>query len=106
MPLGAKGCTVHANDLNPNSFKYLLANIKGNKVTDKVTPYNMDARDFVRHLVAEGVPFDDVVLNLPALSIEFLDVFVGLFPPGHALPMIHCYCFSNAEVHITRSVSL
>lgn len=27
------GCRVHANDLNPNSYKYLLQNVQKNKVT-------------------------------------------------------------------------
>ena len=32
LPAGKKGCGVLANDLNPNSFKYLQVNIKDNKV--------------------------------------------------------------------------
>jgi hypothetical protein len=31
IPLAARGCTVHANDLNPLSFKYLLMNAEANK---------------------------------------------------------------------------
>ena len=32
LPAGKKGCGVFANDLNPNSYKYLQVNIKDNKV--------------------------------------------------------------------------
>jgi 2-polyprenyl-3-methyl-5-hydroxy-6-metoxy-1,4-benzoquinol methylase len=32
VPAASKGCIVHANDLNPNSFKYLQQNAKINKV--------------------------------------------------------------------------
>jgi len=39
---------VLANDLNPNSFKYLEQNIKLNKVSSKVTAFNMDGRSFIR----------------------------------------------------------
>lgn len=41
--------------------------------------YNMDGRDFLRRLVAEGVPFAHVLMNLPADGLSFLDVFVGLY---------------------------
>jgi tRNA (guanine37-N1)-methyltransferase len=98
VPLASnKKCTVYANDLNPRSYHYLLENIKSNRVTAKVHPYNMDAREFVRRLVREQRFFDHVIINLPSLSIDFLDVFVNLFLPGTALPRIHCYCFSNAD---------
>ena len=32
LPAAKKGCAVLANDLNPESYKYLNINIKGNKV--------------------------------------------------------------------------
>ncbi|ORY72763.1 Met-10+ like-protein-domain-containing protein, partial [Leucosporidium creatinivorum] len=51
------------------------------------------------------------VMNLPALAIEFLDAFKGLYRPLYelegaweaveeageaALPMVHCYCFTKS----------
>lgn len=50
-------------------------------------------------------------MNLPALAIEFLDAFKGLYRPLYelegareaveeageaALPMVHCYCFTKS----------
>ena len=32
IPAAAKGCKVYANDLNPESFKYLNQNVSINKV--------------------------------------------------------------------------
>lgn len=32
LPAGKKGCAVLANDLNPESYKYLVQNIKNNNV--------------------------------------------------------------------------
>jgi len=32
VPAAKKGCGVFANDLNPNSYKYLLKNSQDNKV--------------------------------------------------------------------------
>ena len=32
IPAAKKGCTVYANDLNPDSFRFLCENVKLNKV--------------------------------------------------------------------------
>jgi len=101
VPAGRKGCTVHANDLNPRSYHYLVSNCKANKVEDKVTCYNLDARAFLAQLVADNVAFTQVCMNLPMDAVEFCDVFRGRFDSWHArgiaLPTVHCYCFSMKE---------
>lgn len=48
VPAGKKNVLVLANDLNPESFKYLQKNITGNHVEDFVQPYNLDGREFIR----------------------------------------------------------
>ncbi len=120
-----KGCTVHANDLNPHSFKYLKENAKKNRVSNAVKAYNLDGREFLvsvtRQLVDDATArlavgkgelnsagmvevYSHVIMNLPASAVEFLDVFRGLFNcvPVEcrgviSLPLIHCYCFVKAE---------
>ena len=47
-----KGLRVVCNDLNPEGIKYCKENVKLNKVDKRVLPYNMDAREFVRFVVA------------------------------------------------------
>eukprot|EP00937_MAST-01D_sp_MAST-1D-sp2_P004686 g4686.t1 len=98
VPAARQGCTVYANDLNPKSHQYLVENVRLNKVGGRVTCFNLDARAFVRQLLDEGKTFTQVVMNLPADAIEFLDVFRGRFDgwraKGIALPTVHCYCFS------------
>ena len=42
---------VLANDLNPVGVEYLKKNIKLNKCGDRVIPFNMDAKKFLRMLV-------------------------------------------------------
>ncbi|KAA3476975.1 tRNA (guanine(37)-N1)-methyltransferase 2-like isoform X3 [Gossypium australe] len=55
IPAAQKGCLVYANDLNPDSIHYLKINAKINKVDDCVVAYNMDARKFISHLMAEPI---------------------------------------------------
>lgn len=103
------GCTVLANDLNPDSYAYLVQNIKLNKVRillcagcwcpctttqvgDNVTPFNMDGRAFIRAVsgaasppgtdaAPHGVVYQHAVMNLPSAAIEFVDAFRGAFDP-------------------------
>lgn len=112
IPLGLRGCVVHANDLNPRSHHYLVDNIARNKVGAYVTPYNRDGRDFLRERARQHQPVDHIIMNLPATALEFLDTFAaereetageeegrsrGLFDYLEARPIVHAYCFSKAE---------
>ncbi|WEJ97202.1 tRNA(m(1)G37)methyltransferase [Yamadazyma tenuis] len=48
VPAGKKNVFVLANDLNPESFKYLEYNIKANRTQDFVQSFNLDGRQFIR----------------------------------------------------------
>ncbi|CAI4535951.1 ASN_collapsed_G0024420.mRNA.1.CDS.1 [Saccharomyces cerevisiae] len=48
VPAGKKDVIVLANDLNPESYKYLKENIALNKVAKTVKSFNMDGADFIR----------------------------------------------------------
>lgn len=110
IPAARKNCTVFANDLNPESHKWLLHNCKLNKVDQKVKVFNMDGKDFIQGpvreelmlrlgLSAEAKPSVHIVMNLPAKAIEFLSVFRSLLDgqpcSTELLPTVHCYCFSK-----------
>ena len=43
-----RGLRVVCNDLNPEGIFYCKKNIALNKVGDRVIPFNMDAREFVK----------------------------------------------------------
>ncbi|OUM67506.1 hypothetical protein PIROE2DRAFT_39963 [Piromyces sp. E2] len=110
-----KGSIVFANDLNPKSYEYLKKNVENNKLVNKVFSYNLDGRDFIKNSlsylndksiqkkVIEQLLFQHYVMNLPAIAIEFLDAFRGIFKEYkdkikfEQFPTIHCHCFSNAE---------
>ena len=122
VPAARRGCVVYANDLNPHSYEYLCANAKKNGVVKRLKAYNLDGREFIQQVthnllqplkelstgqstssVSKNL-YTDVIMNLPATAVEFLDTFKGLFscvPAEHRdsiqLPTVHCYCFSKSE---------
>lgn len=108
IPAARCGANVLANDLNPESFRWLQHNCKLNKVESKVRTFNLDGRAFIQGPVREELPAlltqkaaVHVVMNLPALAIDFLDAFRALLPhdpPSDAqLPTVHCYGFSKED---------
>jgi tRNA (guanine37-N1)-methyltransferase len=100
---------VFANDLNPESHKWLLHNCKLNKVDQKVKVFNLDGKDFLQGPVREelmqlGLSKErkhsiHIVMNLPAKAIEFLSAFQSLLDgqqcSSELLPIVHCYSFSK-----------
>ena len=52
VPAAQKGIRCYASDLNPDCAKYLKINAKENRVKNLVKCYNMDARAFIKALLA------------------------------------------------------
>jgi len=115
VPAG-KICKVFCNDLNPESFKWLVKNIQLNKKSKNVIEcQNLDARIFIRttfksKLVdiytenVDRITNIHVVMNLPALAISFLNAFQGLLhehkhlkKKAIILPQVHVYGFTKSE---------
>ncbi|PON73356.1 SAM-dependent methyltransferase TRM5/TYW2-type [Parasponia andersonii] len=61
IPAAQKGCIVFANDLNPDSVRYLKINAEVNKVDDFLRPYNTDAREFISQMLT--VPEHEIEVN-------------------------------------------
>lgn len=138
VPAAKHGCQVYCNDLNPRSVHWLRVNMKKNKLdaSGKLGCFNLDGREFIRLLCGQvsrtrfeemraegtlperftfpepgvGIPFDHVVMNLPASAVEFLDVFRGVFPAAtwasRPLPRVHCYTFARGEGEAARSAAI
>ena len=105
IPAAKQGLEVLANDLNPESVKYLRVNTKLNKVQTHVECFNKDGREFVRDLLKEKREFQYVLMNLPAIAIEFLDVFRdGVCDHFEHMPRIYCYCFSCSISSIKTNI--
>lgn len=96
VPAGKRKCHIYANDLNPESVKWLRINMKRNKVNDDFYQvYNLDAKDFILNCMKDCLireymrvyqetdlmldnPKVHIVMNLPALAPTFLTLFIGL----------------------------
>ncbi|KAK0409871.1 hypothetical protein QR680_004808 [Steinernema hermaphroditum] len=100
---------VLANDLNPESVKYLKENVELNKAP-AISVFNKDAMDFIREEVAEdltkefALPFEEraseahVLMNLPALAVTFLPAFKNFLKVKPEFPVIvHCHLFAKAH---------
>jgi tRNA (guanine37-N1)-methyltransferase len=87
-------------------------NIETNKILEGIRPYNLDGRAFIQQAVRDlqstnehqWKTFDHFVMNLPAIAIEFLDTFRGLYADykhlydaNAKLPLIHCHCFTKSS---------
>jgi tRNA (guanine37-N1)-methyltransferase len=94
-----KKCRVLANDLNPDSYQWLVRNIGLNKVSDNVQPFNLDAREFIAKVFSEG-GCDYLIMNLPAIAVEFLDVIGASavkYRETARLPVVHFHAFDSRE---------
>lgn len=106
LPSAKKGCRVYANDLNPESVKWLKHNAELNKLGEgKLLVHNMDGRDFIREslkilrssLKDETVGFDHYVMNLPAIAYQFLDAIAEIESSLAKPTRIHCYTFVKPD---------
>ncbi|CAF0871347.1 unnamed protein product [Adineta ricciae] len=126
VPALMLGCNVYANDLNPESVKWMTINLKTNqskKSSNQYHVFNLDGREFLRTIVFPRIEsyqkeiLDDkekrwclsdnkivILMNLPDIALSFLDVFPEWLEKDceerqqWILPIhIHCYTFSKAE---------
>lgn len=98
---------VYANDLNPESFRYLKINAADNKC-ENLTCFNKDARSFLQDIQnSEGQnndsqqieTVDHVIMNLPASAPEFLDAFRGWKLKQCPLVHVHCFCPKSSQAN-------
>ncbi|OJJ48535.1 hypothetical protein ASPZODRAFT_158221 [Penicilliopsis zonata CBS 506.65] len=64
MPAGKKKIFVWANDLNPHGYEVMVDAAERNKVSDFVTPFNRDGREFIRSSAKELLEADQVTVEI------------------------------------------
>jgi len=112
IPTARKKVQVFANDLNPESYKWLQKNAAINKLKDNFKAFNMDGREFLRSIVKENILLrrtqnllgtEHIIMNLPASAIEFLDILPDWFTQEELKKVyqkslvFHVYCFVKAS---------
>lgn len=116
VPAAKKRCDVWANDLNPVSYHWLQHNAKRNKCLENFKMFNKDGRDFILKELREDLLMRlhspaaksysiHITMNLPAMAVEFLDAFRGLYSPKDlddvpekiVYPLVHVYSFAKGE---------
>lgn len=109
IPAAKKGCITLANDLNPDSVKWLHTNVALNKLKDNITVCNKDGHEFIKqdvrsHLLTlqPGNYSIHIAMNLPGLATDFLPSFKNLFSEKEIqhikllpVPKIYVYTFSK-----------
>lgn len=118
IPAAKKKCIVYANDLNPESFKWLNHNKKLNKIEERyLKSYCKDGKDFIltdiKEILLQHLNVRDVhiVMNLPALAVQFLDNLVGLYdssdvPEFTKRITVYVYCFTKGEDYTNLAKTL
>jgi tRNA (guanine37-N1)-methyltransferase len=61
---------VHSIDINPDAWRYMVENIKINKVEDKVIPYLGDAAEVIETKLSNVAT--RVLMPLPELALDYL----------------------------------
>ena len=89
ITLSGKCSVAYANDINPAAVSLLDDNIRLNKKKN-ILPVLADARRLGSIFPPES--FDRIIMNLPMMSSEFLDVAFRLCRPGG---MIHFYTLQS-----------
>jgi len=78
-------------DINPDAYKYMVENVKLNKVEDIVVPVLGDARQVARSYTNN---FDRILMPLPELAYEYFeDAIASLKKSG----VIHVYDFTSSR---------
>ncbi|KAJ1453712.1 Met-10+ like-protein-domain-containing protein [Pelagophyceae sp. CCMP2097] len=97
VPLAANlGVLTYANDLNPESMRWLKHNARLNRCgTRLIAGEPLCARVFLRGLRSRGIHFTCALFNLPASGLDLLDAFRGVH--FSTQPVVHCYCFAGAS---------
>lgn len=123
IPAAKKKVEVLANDLNPESYKWMNHNAKINKVKDEyLKTFNKEGKDFILNEIKVDLEkrlknndFNNIyiTMNLPAMAPEFLFHFKGLLNSFdinlekiNKLPKVFVYCFAKREnpVEIARDL--
>ena len=89
------GVKVHACDINPHAYQYLVENIRLNRVEDRVKAYLGDARELSeRDLKNVG---DRIIMNLPMSSEMYLEAARNALKKQGGVVHLHVFLEKNTD---------
>lgn len=98
---------VFSFDINPHAYNYLKENIKLNKLEGLIHPFNLDVRDLINPLNKIGNTLknsaDRIIMNLPELSLNYIDVACYLMKAQGGI--IHIYQFCAKPNPIKKAIN-
>ena len=89
----SKADKIYSIDLNPIAIKYMQENIRLNKVEERVSAIQGDAKEVLKEKMQEIA--DRILMPLPQLAYNYLDYAISALKPSGG--WIHYYDFEHAK---------
>lgn len=87
---------IYSFDINPTAHKYLIENIKLNKLKGKILAYSMDVVDLKNSSNEVGINLknrvDRIIMNLPEQSINYVDIACFLMKKTGGVLDLYQFC--------------
>ncbi len=97
---------VYSFDINPLAYKYLIENVKLNKLKGKISPHNIDVADLTYSSIELGFKLknhvDRIIMNLPEQSINYVEL--ACFMMKKTGGILHFYQFCEKPNPIEKGI--
>ena len=97
---------IYSFDINPTAHKYLIENIKLNKLKGEILAYNIDVVDLINSSNELGINLknrvDRIIMNLPEQSINYVDIACFLMKKTGGI--LHLYQFCEKPNPIEKGI--
>jgi len=97
---------IYSFDINPAAHKYLIENIKINKLKGEILAYSMDVVDLINSSNEVGINLknrvDRTIMNLPEQSINYVDIACFLMKKTGGI--LHLYQFCEKPNPIEKGI--
>ena len=97
---------IYSFDVNPTAYKFLIENVKLNKLEGEILPYNIDVVDLTNSSNELGFNLksrvDRIIMNLPEQSINYIDISCFLMKKTGGI--LHFYQFCEKPNPIEKGI--
>ena len=87
---------VYSFDINPMAYKYLIENVKLNKLKGEISAHNIDVATLINLSNELGTHLNDcvdrIIMNLPEQSIKYIDIACFLMKKIGGILHIYQFC--------------